>query len=493
MIKRFLLLFYMLFTLVLNSAETSLKSVSDYKYSIPCMTNNIKGVVMGPKGDYAQVRSEDIAWINEAFLERAYFCNKNLITSSRKTRDYPTLANVPKIELSLLNNYSFYDFDVGLISDISDFYYIYDYEYGTNITHATTLSHSKQKKNTTHTQTMTNGTINTYVNTHYVTTTITNTVATTNLFAKSNYINLLATNYCFTTMNSAKDIYRSDWINKTAITNAYATINKMRRWIFTGANLIGYDLAGDWYDNRLYNNNFTERESQTYDDNLEPYAPYSYENEYESSASTPGYTWSEQNSKIRYTGYKLMWDEDGDPYYSDKDFGKPPQIGYYNSKYSYITKPFYIFVNSQMLTENYSNAGDFKVFAIIRIEARHSSWSSASGSTYFINTNYVATAVALPDVEIITYNSNYYAKALFDFNEIGQKIRSKMSIPDSAGTPSEPTAAESEAPKAYYDSPETTVEQVTHENELYVKLTVTTYFTVADLKFNTLIDDIKEE
>lgn len=47
-----------------------------YRYYLPVHTNLIKGKVMGETGKYGSVRYEDVAWLRNAFLERAHFANR---------------------------------------------------------------------------------------------------------------------------------------------------------------------------------------------------------------------------------------------------------------------------------------------------------------------------------------------------------------------------------------------------------------------------------
>lgn len=52
-----------------SAAATTLASTNDYYYSTP-RTTNICGKVMGQAGDYSLIRYEDVAWLQEAWLER---------------------------------------------------------------------------------------------------------------------------------------------------------------------------------------------------------------------------------------------------------------------------------------------------------------------------------------------------------------------------------------------------------------------------------------
>ena len=52
-----------------QAANTALATKDDYYWTVP-KTTNICGRVMGENGDYRLVRNEDIAWLNEAWMER---------------------------------------------------------------------------------------------------------------------------------------------------------------------------------------------------------------------------------------------------------------------------------------------------------------------------------------------------------------------------------------------------------------------------------------
>ena len=46
------------------------RSVADYIFTVPILTNDIQGVVMNPAEPYGVIRSEDVDWFTEAFAER---------------------------------------------------------------------------------------------------------------------------------------------------------------------------------------------------------------------------------------------------------------------------------------------------------------------------------------------------------------------------------------------------------------------------------------
>lgn len=57
------------------AATSPLASASDYYFTAPALTNNIRGKVMGDSGDYGIFRSEDLAFIAEAIAEREALFN----------------------------------------------------------------------------------------------------------------------------------------------------------------------------------------------------------------------------------------------------------------------------------------------------------------------------------------------------------------------------------------------------------------------------------
>lgn len=62
--------------------EVPQKSVSDYIFTIPVLTNDIRGKVIDPHSPYGVIRSEDVDWFKEAFMERESLILGNFVNRS---------------------------------------------------------------------------------------------------------------------------------------------------------------------------------------------------------------------------------------------------------------------------------------------------------------------------------------------------------------------------------------------------------------------------
>lgn len=72
--------------------EVPQRSVSDYIFTAPILTNNIQGKVLDPAEPYGAIRSEDVDWIHEALAERQSLQAGNFVrrapgTGSRVTEE----------------------------------------------------------------------------------------------------------------------------------------------------------------------------------------------------------------------------------------------------------------------------------------------------------------------------------------------------------------------------------------------------------------------
>lgn len=95
MMNRIFTIIALLATAFAHCAESPLKTADDYLFLRPVITNNIKGVVMGETGDYGTMRSEDFAFLGEAFTERVALkngCDRDSVLSyaTNMPPGYPT-------------------------------------------------------------------------------------------------------------------------------------------------------------------------------------------------------------------------------------------------------------------------------------------------------------------------------------------------------------------------------------------------------------------
>lgn len=74
------------------AAKSPLMSAEDYVFTAPQLPSSIVGRVMGPKGDYRQMRSEDVAYLYEAFEERRKWAAECALSGSG--RFDPTSTNL---------------------------------------------------------------------------------------------------------------------------------------------------------------------------------------------------------------------------------------------------------------------------------------------------------------------------------------------------------------------------------------------------------------
>lgn len=69
------------------AAVSPLATADAYTFTRPAVTNAVKGLVMGDAGDYGVMRYEDIAWLDEAAMERRYLSSRNGSSPQSITND----------------------------------------------------------------------------------------------------------------------------------------------------------------------------------------------------------------------------------------------------------------------------------------------------------------------------------------------------------------------------------------------------------------------
>ena len=154
------------FTSSAGFIEVPQKSASDYIFITPVLTNNIQGKVIDPSAPYGVIRSEDVDWFSEAFVER-----ECLLAGSIPRPSLGVGANIRQPEFGLFWNgyvrgspYGWLDPDVQLFGGSRLVNRFYSLQSVTNVFSNAFLTNGVTNAFSVITMPLTNGTTSVFTN-----------------------------------------------------------------------------------------------------------------------------------------------------------------------------------------------------------------------------------------------------------------------------------------------------------------------------------------
>ena len=493
MMKKYILIvFYTITTCVLNAAETQLKNASNYIFSAPIMTNNIQGLVMGPDGDYAQVRSEDLAWFAEAFYERLHLIDTVAYTNlfaDYSSFDQPKIATSRPSDgfrgaLQVLIN-TFKDQETKLI-EAPRIIPLYDHKIITNVTTKLVPTYNLESNIVIHSQQLLDGRTDVLTNITIKPVVKMERINITNCYDYAQHVNRIAvdeffpgivnTNEVVQEFHKVPNAYKSKWITKSAITNAFKLFNTMTRIAdFFGDHNNSFRYAVDNYS--AISNKHTRKDEvfflPRYDNNL----LYTFQKRTEKSRSYY-YERSPINIWVR-----KAYPDNQESHTSD-----------YNIYYQLEPGPdFKFYYDTKMRVKDYPNGpGSAKMFIYISIDsASDIEWFEDEKITR-VNKSYIAMYIPVKDTSIIRYQDRYFLEALIPSNlldDIIQNIGLSSNDPTVNNYPSEadcdpPDEMDCEDGDEFKTSMEL---YYTRFREVYLNAHLVGCIVVFDANFHTII------